>query len=42
MHTAYERIAAVRDEDPRIDDLRTAAFVLALRKLAVWHEQYAL
>ncbi len=42
MHTAYERIAAVRDADPRIDDLRTAAFVLALRKLAVWHEQYAL
>jgi glutamate dehydrogenase (NAD(P)+) len=42
MHTAYERIAAVRDADPRIEDLRTAAFVLALRKLAVWHEQYAL
>ncbi len=42
MFTAYERITEVRDADDRIDDLRTAAFVLALRKIAKWHEQYAL
>ena len=42
MFTAYERIVEVRNSDDRIDDLRTAAFVLALRKVAKWHQQYAL
>lgn len=42
MFTAYERITDVRDGDHRIDDLRTAAFVLALRQVAKWHQQYAL
>ncbi|MEX1279841.1 MAG: Glu/Leu/Phe/Val dehydrogenase [Acidimicrobiia bacterium] len=42
MTSAYRRIAETRDADARIDDLRTAAYVLALRKLATWHERYAL
>lgn len=42
MYNAYASIVDARDADPRIDDLRTAAYVVALAKLANWHERYAL
>ena len=37
MREAYRQIREVMSEDPDVDDMRTAAYVIAVNKIARWY-----